>query len=183
MRLLVLVLIATGCAVKQAVEAQPETTSRPTIADLAPRQGQRLPIGAKAQIGDREFELEVARSAQQQQIGLMFREDLADGRGMVFPFEPARPVSFWMHNVRFALDMLFLYEDEIVDMALSVPGCPEVPCPSYGPPRNVNVDRVVELKGGTVDQLGVQTGDRVVVEFIEVESDVTVRDESRAANP
>ncbi|MEO0852371.1 MAG: DUF192 domain-containing protein, partial [Cyanobacteria bacterium J06648_11] len=95
---------------------------------------------------------------------------LAEGRGMVFPFEPARPVSFWMHNVRFDLDMLFLHEGEIVDMALSVPGCPKTPCPSYGPPRNVNVDRVVELKGGTVEQLGVQKGDRVDVELIDLKS-------------
>ncbi|MEO1133319.1 MAG: DUF192 domain-containing protein [Cyanobacteria bacterium J06639_1] len=169
--LLVLVVISTGCSDAQVADAQPGVApSVEETSDRAAEQGQSLPIGARVQLGDREFELEVARTPQEQQIGLMFRDGLAEGRGMVFPFEPARPVSFWMHNVRFELDMLFLHEGEVVDMALSVPGCPELPCPSYGPPRSVKVDRVVELEGGTAAALGIEKGDRAVVEFIEPES-------------
>ena len=50
--------------------------------------GQVLPITAKAIAKGQVIELEVARTPQQQSMGLMFRSALARDRGMLFPFNP-----------------------------------------------------------------------------------------------
>ncbi|MCY7324043.1 MAG: DUF192 domain-containing protein, partial [Phormidesmis sp. CAN_BIN36] len=58
--------------------------------------GQSLQITAQATIAEKVIQLEVAKTPQEQEIGLMGRTSLADDRGMLFIFNPARPTQFWM---------------------------------------------------------------------------------------
>ena len=50
--------------------------------------GQVLPVSARARIADRPIELEVAKTPEQQAMGLMYRTSSADDRGMLFEFKP-----------------------------------------------------------------------------------------------
>ena len=83
------------------------SSARKTIANAVPQieQGQQLPTTAIAHISQENIQLEVAQTPQQQAIGLMFRESLADDRGMLFPFDSKRIARFWMKNVPISLDM------------------------------------------------------------------------------
>ncbi|WP_024544830.1 DUF192 domain-containing protein [Picosynechococcus sp. NKBG15041c] len=128
-------------------------------------QGQILPITATAQVvgRDQTFALEVAKTPEQQALGLMFREFLPDDRGMLFEFNPPRPVSFWMKNCLINLDMIFLRDGVIQAIAHDVPPCETEPCPSYGPPRNVNIDQVIEIRGGLAAEIGLSEGDQITV--------------------
>ena len=60
--------------------------------------GQLLPIEATVTIDNTLIELEVAKTQEQQQIGLMYRQFLDKNRGMIFVFEELRPLRFWMKN-------------------------------------------------------------------------------------
>ncbi len=51
---------------------------------------------------------EVARTAEERAQGLMYREELEDGRGMLFVFERAELRSFWMQNTYIALDIAYI---------------------------------------------------------------------------
>ncbi len=128
----------------------------------APKEAQALPITAVVELGGRTINLEVAETPEEQAIGLMFRASLADDRGMLFPVDPPRPVSFWMKNVAISLDMLFIANGEVVAIELNVPPCLEEPCPTYGP-EGMPVDAVLEVRGGLVEDLGVGVGDAVEV--------------------
>ena len=129
------------------------------------QQGQTLPITAEAEIAGETIQLEVAQTPEQQAIGLMFRESLADDRGMLFPFESAKVARFWMKNVPISLDMIFLDGDRIVGIAADVPPCQTNPCPVYGPKAMVN--QVIELRGGRAAELGLEIGDRIVVQGLD----------------
>lgn len=129
-------------------------------------QGQILPVTAEVELGGQTIGLEVAKTPQQQAIGLMAREALADDRGMLFPFEPARPVSFWMKNVLIPLDMVFVYDEEIVAIASNVPPCQTHPCPTYGPGQQA-IDYVIELRGGLAEELELQAGDPVEIQWLD----------------
>src|SRR5205807_3160862 len=59
-------------------------------------------------LGNQSYTLEVARSEMAQQKGLMFRDALPPGRGMIFPFDEQKVLGFWMANVRFPLDVIFV---------------------------------------------------------------------------
>lgn len=146
-------------------ELSPEASSIEVV-HTQPR-GQKLPITARVRIGDTTINLEVASTPRQQALGLMFRAQLPDDRGMLFPFDPPRPVHFWMKNVPVPLDMVFLRDGEIQAIAPSVPPCTDEPCPLYGPEGEVEIDRVIELRAGRATELGLQPGDRIEIEFLE----------------
>jgi uncharacterized membrane protein (UPF0127 family) len=60
---------------------------------------------------------EVARTPEERERGLMFRESLANGRGMLFVFPDARHRSFWMKDTFIPLDIAYLDgELRIVDI-------------------------------------------------------------------
>ncbi len=124
--------------------------------------GQLLPITAEADLAGTTIQLEVAETRQQQALGLMYRIELADDRGMLFPFEFPRRASFWMKNVPISLDMIFLLEGRVQAIAENVPPCEEEPCPTYGP-GSLLVDQVIELRGGRAAEIGLQPGDTVEI--------------------
>ncbi len=105
-----------------------------------------------------EFSVELAISPEQQQQGLMFRRDLAPDASMLFVYKPERVVSMWMRNTMIPLDMLFIAEDgrvvKIVERA--------VPLSLKTISSDRPVRAVLEVNGGTVARLGLQTGDRVL---------------------
>jgi hypothetical protein len=123
---------------------------------------QSLPVSAQVKVADRVIQLEVAETPDQQAKGLMYREQLPDDRGMLFPFEPPRTVSFWMKNVRINLDMVFLRQGQVKAIAANVPPCTAEPCPFYGPREAI--DQVIELRGGRAAELGIRVGDRLIVQ-------------------
>jgi uncharacterized membrane protein (UPF0127 family) len=53
------------------------------------------------------LELEEARTPAERQVGLMHRESVPQGKGMLFIFDYAEPMSFWMKNVPFDIDIAF----------------------------------------------------------------------------
>ncbi|HEY9833393.1 MAG TPA: DUF192 domain-containing protein, partial [Stenomitos sp.] len=93
---------------ERVLSQQPTPTPAPVVSSSPTHAGQMLPISAQAAIRGQRILLEVARTRQQQQMGLMYRTSLADNRGMLFPFDPPQPVSFWMKNTKIPLDMIFL---------------------------------------------------------------------------
>lgn len=124
---------------------------------------QFLSISAKVQIADRPIELEVAKTPEQQNTGLMYRTFLADNRGMLFQFKPARLVNFWMKNCQISLDIIFIRDGAVTAIQAEALPCTADPCPTYG---DTIVDQVIELRGGRTAELGLKVGDRIAIEFI-----------------
>lgn len=147
-------LLLISCAPDNSSPA--ETTSEQV-------QGQQLPITAKAEMGGEVIKLEVAETQQQQAMGLMYREKLPPDRGMLFPLDPPQKPNFWMKNVQIPLDMIFLSDGEIRAIAPEVPPCESKPCPTYGP--NEPIDQVIELAGGRAEELGLEVGDTITIQY------------------
>lgn len=160
--------LTTGCSAAGPLNTAATPDPAPTVVEAAapqiPQQGQLLPITADVQIGPQQIQLEVAKTPEQQATGLMYRSALASDRGMLFVFNPARPVSFWMKNVAIPLDMVFLQAGKVVKIAAQVPPCQTEPCPVYGP-EAVVIDQVIELRGGRAAELGLKPGDRLNVKY------------------
>ncbi len=59
-------------------------------------------------VDDKTYSVLIADNPFEQMLGLMGRSSLGDDEGMLFIYEENRNVSFWMKNVAFSLDMIFL---------------------------------------------------------------------------
>ena len=159
------ILFLLGCSPTLPVADAGATGILTSQSPRATTSGQVLPVSARARIADRPIELEVAKTAEQQAMGLMYRTSLPDDRGMLFEFKPARLVNFWMKNCKISLDMIFLRDGVVEAIEVSAPPCTVDPCPTYGP--DTAVDRVIELRGGRAAELGVKVGDRIEIEFFQ----------------
>lgn len=114
--------------------------------------------------------LEVAQTPEQQARGLMYRPTLASDRGVLFAFDPPQIVTFFMKNVLIPLDIIFLRDRQVLEIAANVPPCTAEPCPLYFPTvesaegnEPTPVDQVIELRGGRAAELGLQVGDFVSI--------------------
>ncbi|MBD2771497.1 DUF192 domain-containing protein [Iningainema tapete] len=99
---------------------------------------QVLPISATAEIAGQTFDLEVALTPEQQAMGLMNRTFLPDNRGLLFPFNPPQPASFWMRDTPIPLDIIFLLNGTVLDIARNLQPCLTELCPSYLPAFEIN---------------------------------------------
>ena len=113
---------------------------------LVPASGQEVPI-----------DIEVAEDPQEKAMGLMFRTELADNQGMLFPYSDARELSMWMRNTYIPLDMLFIRPDGVIHrIEKRAEPMSERIINSDG-----DVSAVLELPGGAAERFGIKAGDRV----------------------
>ncbi len=103
---------------------------------------------------------ELAVTDEERQLGLMHREEILPDQGMLFIFEEEGRHSFWMKNMKFSLDILWLDRGKrVVHIERNVPPCKREPCPSY--PSSIPAMYVLELKAGSVDEHQLKLFDRL----------------------
>lgn len=125
--------------------------SHPMILPVDP-----APLVVETAGGSREFTIEIADDGSERSAGLMFRTQMDDDHGMLFVFEQARPVSFWMKNTPMPLDLVFIGQDGVIRAILPGESFSETPI-SPGEP----VRFVLELKRGMAEKAGMAAGDRL----------------------
>jgi uncharacterized membrane protein (UPF0127 family) len=103
---------------------------------------------------------ELAITDEERQLGFMFRTEINQDQGMLFIFEEEGYHSFWMKNMNFPLDILWLDKDKrIIHLESCVPPCQRTPCPSYAP--LLPALYVLELKAGSIEKKGLKLYDRL----------------------
>jgi uncharacterized membrane protein (UPF0127 family) len=82
----------------------------------------------------RRYAVEISATQELRARGLMYRESLADGRGMLFLFSKPSVEDFWMKNCNFPIDIVWLDEKrKVIFVSARTPPCRDDPCPTYGP--------------------------------------------------
>lgn len=107
------------------------------------------------------FIVEVADDHDERARGLMFRDELAEGTGMLFLHDAERPLAYWMKNTKIPLDIFYFDASrKLVSVSRGVPACSLgdrcPPYPSAGP-----AIYVLELNAGEASRLGVASGDQL----------------------
>lgn len=110
------------------------------------------------------LEVEVANTEEQRQKGLMNRETLLEGEGMIFVFEDEAPRGFWMKNTTIPLDMIFVDGDgEILNIeeADPEPGVPDDQLTVYR--SDGDAKYVVEANQGFSEENSLDSGDSIEI--------------------
>ena len=114
--------------------------------------------GSWVELGGQRYKVEVADDDAERARGLMFRDQLAPGTGMVFLHDRQEPQAYWMKNTKIALDILYFDNArKLVAQQRDVPPCSAGnACPSY--PSNAPARYVLELNAGEAAKLKLKNG-------------------------
>lgn len=106
-------------------------------------------------IKDQIIDTEIVFSQAAKSLGLSGRENLADNEGMLFIFSSDNYPSFYMKNMNFPLDILFIKDGVIKKIFAKVAAEGENPVNyyNYGP-----VDMVLELPATYTERYGIKEG-------------------------
>ena len=116
---------------------------------------QRLAVGATV------FDVDVAQTESQREKGLSGRTSMGGTSGMLFVFDHPSQYQFWMKDMHFGLDFVWVRGGKVVQVTTGVPP----PDQTSGKPQIITpqekVDQVVEVNMGTIDKYGIKVGDLV----------------------
>lgn len=117
---------------------------------------------ARVQIGERHILAEYADTPEAMARGLGGRDSLPPDRGMLFRFIVPGVYSFWMKDMRFPLDIVWLHEGRVVGVTADIDpqiGASDDELRRYMPPGPVT--DVLELAAGRAEALGIQAGSKL----------------------
>jgi hypothetical protein len=154
----------TACSPGESATARAQTPADAVSAEVVrhPVSGLEV-IDLVVQRGDKPlpFKVELAASPEAQSKGLMFRTQLGDDEGMLFPSAVPEPRSFWMKNTPLSLDIIFVGADgRISNIAANT-----VPYSLDSVASSGFAVAVLELRAGRSAELGIVPGDRVIWEM------------------
>lgn len=101
--------------------------------------------------------VEVMDTAAKQAQGLSGREPLRENEGMLFLFDTPGVYPFWMKDMKFQIDIIWILGNTIVGFEENAELPSGFSIPRYSPPSVV--DSVLEMNAGSVKRLGIQIGD------------------------
>ena len=145
-----LILLLAGC-----MNSQPNVPAQPAPA------GPRVifPDGHVVQV-------ELATDDTTRAQGLMFRDQMPDGHGMLFLFNKTGDYPFWMKNTLIPLDIIWIDEQKrVVGISRETPPCKADPCPSYPPGGMARY--VLEVGGGVAGRHGLANGQTLRFEALD----------------
>ena len=159
---LILFLFLVSCSGPQAPVPEPAQRSTKGSEPISVSSSPSVPVVIQGDRGAVKVMAEVANTPVLRARGLMYREALADGHGMLFVYQRRDVHTFWMKNTLIPLDMLFMdgppHQESVSVIGIVHEAEPEtlahrsVPAPSL---------YVLEVPGGWARKMGISVGSRV----------------------
>ncbi len=113
-------------------------------------------------IDEVETQVNIADSDSERSQGLSGRASLPEGEGLLFIFPDKTSNPFWMKDMNFAIDIIWISDDKVIGIekdAKPQPGADGSQLKLYFPPSSVSY--VLEVPSGFSDRKGINTGDNV----------------------
>ncbi len=113
-------------------------------------------------INNHELQVETVTTPEKMALGLSGRDELGSD-GMLFIFSEKQPLSFWMKEMKFSIDIIWIAENQVIEITPSAP-IPEKnvslsQLPRYSP--QAAADMVLEIPAGKSHELGIAIGSTV----------------------
>jgi len=127
--------------------------------------GVNPPLGKSVlHVGSAAFDVEIANTTTTRARGLSGRESLAENEGMLFIFNSPGIHGFWMKDMKFPIDFVWIRGDKVVGVtenAAPEPGVAMWNLTLYYPPEDVT--HVLEVPAGTVEKRSIKMGDSAIM--------------------
>lgn len=115
------------------------------------------------QINSATLKVEIADTQAKRSKGLGGRQSIASDEGMLFIFPKVDKYPFWMKGLSFPLDFIWIKGDKVIEILPNIQppksGEADASLPIYQ--SKEEVDKVLEVLGGTIERLNIKVGDTV----------------------
>ncbi len=119
--------------------------------------------GQTVTVGKKTYSVTIAKTEAELQKGLSGRSSLNSGNGMLFVFPDKQRYTFWMNDMKFPIDIIFINDNKVVDFVENAPapaaGQSAASLPRYTPSGEVNY--VLEVNAKEVSKNNIKKGDSV----------------------
>lgn len=154
--------VATVAAAGSGAYPAPEAAyPAPTIVIAAPEATVVPDAIVEIVIGEHRLEAEVVATPEKRSIGLMFRDDLPENRGMLFVFAGPYTGAFWMRNTRIPLSIAFISQERRILNIEDMQPFDEI---TQHAPQGAAF-YALEVNQGWFAARGIRAGDNVVFEL------------------
>jgi len=137
-----------------------------TISKAPPQETQHGAITQNVQIGDTVIPVELAKTPTEQEKGLSYRTSLDKNKGMLFVFQKPDTYRFWMPNMDFPIDIIWVDETKhIISINENVPPLEEISKPIYYQPTEPAL-YVLEVNANFSKEHTIKTGDQLTFQNI-----------------
>lgn len=125
--------------------------------------GKINPYASVITVGKKTIYVQIVTAPAEMSQGLSGRQALNPDQGMLFDFKSSQRPGFWMKEMNFDLDFIWISQNKIIGITQNVPrpAAADSNLPVYYPPGNV--DMVLEVNSGWAEKNGVKVGDFVAL--------------------
>ncbi len=159
-----IVLLSAGCYKQDHELLRPSMENNQSTVDTILAENYNTPIT----VGDRKLSVEIVDTDESRKLGLSNRATLLEGKGMLFDFTNTDTTlpSFWMKDMNFDLDIIWINQNKIIGITTNVPApknknISETLLPSYPPPSAIT--HVLEVPSGWSKKNNIKTGDEIKI--------------------
>jgi uncharacterized protein len=150
---LIVLFLAISCNLKQTTNITTEPRTVP-------------PYDQKLMVGNKILYVEVVATKEKLVLGLSGREKLLESNGMLFNFNSKIKPAFWMKDMKFNLDIIWIRNKKIIGFTENIPTpnsdtkleeLPTYPAPAI-------IDQVLEIPAGWVNENQIKIGDEITLQ-------------------
>lgn len=154
---MIVILVATYFSFNSGSSISIFNSTAPAIPQSSTASAQQL------KINDTTINVEIADTDSQRAQGLGGRASLPQNSGMLFIFSKPDIYKFWMKDMKFPLDFIWINNNTVVDLLPNIPNppsnTPDNALPIYEPVTQVN--EVLEVNAGFISSHSIRVGDKV----------------------
>jgi uncharacterized protein len=119
------------------------------------------PLKTKLLINNHILYIDLALNEKERVQGLSGRKNLKEDYGMLFVYPSKEKFEFWMKDMNFPLDFIWISDTTIVDLSRNIPIYTNNQFTRVKPVSNVN--KILEVNAGTIDKYSIKIGDNIII--------------------
>lgn len=111
-------------------------------------------------VNNHKFSVEIADEPGERSRGLGERESICDDCGMLFLFDNPGQYAFWMKDMKFPLDFIWIAGNRVIGVDKNIP-------PDYSGilKPEIPVDKVLEINAGVREKRKIEIGDEIKIDL------------------
>jgi len=129
---------------------------------ILPKNNRSFPVNEikNVEVANQKIKVDVVYTPETRAQGLSGRESLAENEGMLFVFDTPSDYPFWMKDMNFSIDMIWIGEDMKITY-IKKNATPESYPESFGPKEKTS-KYVLEVSSLFSDKYNLDIGDKVL---------------------